>query len=89
MKGFQHPAVIAFLAAATKLLPATSEARHATAMPGARLRGACALNSEAVADGVAEASVARERYGVGAGRNLLRAAAPRRRARWTTWPSRQ
>ena len=49
-------------------------------MPGERLRGAYALNSEAVADGVAEESVARERYGVGAGRNLLRAA-PRRRAR--------
>ena len=30
-------------------------------MPGERLRGAYALNSEAVADGVAEESVARER----------------------------
>ena len=49
-------------------------------MPGERLRGAYALNSEAVADGVVEESVARERYGVGVGRNLLRAA-PRRRAR--------
>ena len=49
-------------------------------MPGERLRGTYALNSEAVADGVAEELVAGERYGVGAGRNLLRAA-PRRRAR--------
>ena len=87
MKGLQHPAVIAFLDARSlgRYETAARDFRSATretAMPGERLRGTYALNPEAVADGVAEESVAGERYGVGAGRNLLRAA-PRRRARWT------
>ena len=57
MKGLQHPAVIAFLDARSLgryETPARDFQGHATAMPGERLRGAYAVNSEAVADGVAE-----------------------------------